>query len=193
MIRLSVDATDTERRIVRVHETIPLAGGELTLLYPQWVPGGHAPEGPIDRLSGLTVRADGRPVAWTRDTVNVFAFHIDPPRGATSLEVDFQYLSPVRDAVGPIGVTSKMMDLQFIQTVLYPAGYYARQIPVQADVTLPAGWSFASALDGASGPPDRMSASGRLRRWKPWSTARSMPGAIFPESTSIQAPPFRFT
>ena len=151
VIQLSVDASDTERRIVRVHEIIPLAGGELTLLYPQWIPGGHAPEGPIDRLAGLVVRAGGKPVAWTRDTVNVFAFHIDPPRDATSLEVEFQYLSPVRDEVGPTEVTSKMMDLQFVQTMLYPAGYYARQILVQADVTLPEGWGYATALDGASG------------------------------------------
>jgi predicted metalloprotease with PDZ domain len=157
VIRLSVDATDIERRIVRVHETIPLAGGELTLLYPQWVPGGHAPEGPIDRVAGLTVRADGKPVAWTRDTVNVFAFHIDPPQGATSVEVEFQYLSPVRDTVGGTEITSKMMDLQFLETVLYPAGYYTRQIPVQTDVTLPDGWGYATALDGASGPGPHVS------------------------------------
>ena len=157
VIRLSVDASDTERRIVRVHEIVPIAGGEMTLLYPQWIPGDHAPEGPIDRLAGLSVHADGRPVAWTRDPVNVFAFHIDAPHAASSLEVDFQYLSPVRDAVGPIGVTSKMMDLQFIQTVLYPAGYFARQIPVQADVTLPDGWGYGVALDGASGPGPRVS------------------------------------
>jgi len=152
VIRLSVDASDIERRIVRVREIVPIVGDEMTLLYPQWIPGGHAPEGPIDRLAGLSVRTDGRPVPWTRDPVNVFAFHIDAPRGAANLEVDFQYLSPVRDAVGPIEVTSKMMDLQFIETVLYPAGYYARQIPVQADVTLPDGWGYAVALDGASGP-----------------------------------------
>jgi len=157
VIRLSVDASDTDRRIVHVHEIVPVAGGEVTLLYPQWIPGGHAPEGPIDRLAGLSVRADGQPVAWTRDPVNVFAFHIDAPRDTASLEIDFQYLSPVRDAVGPAGITSKMMDLQFIQTVLYPAGYYARQIQVQADVTLPAGWGYAVALDGASGPGPHVS------------------------------------
>jgi predicted metalloprotease with PDZ domain len=156
VIRLSVDASDVDRRIVRVHEVIPLSGGELTLLYPQWVPGGHAPENPIDRLSGLSISADGKPVAWTRDVVNVFAFHIDPPKGASSLEVEFQYLSPVRDAVGPNEITSRMMDLQFLETVLYPAGYYARQIPVQADVTLPEGWRYATALDLASGAGARV-------------------------------------
>jgi predicted metalloprotease with PDZ domain len=150
VIRLSIDASDVERRIIRIHETIPLAGDPITLLYPQWLPGGHAPENPIDRFAGLSVRADGKPVAWARDVVNVFAFHIDPPKSSASLEIEFQYLSPVRDAVGPTEITSRMMDLPLIQTVLYPAGYYARQIPVQADVTLPEGWDYGSALDGAS-------------------------------------------
>ncbi|HEX4180490.1 MAG TPA: peptidase M61 [Caulobacteraceae bacterium] len=153
VIRLSVDASDIDRRIVRVHETIPLTGEDLTLLYPQWVPGGHAPENPIDRLSGLTISADGKPAAWTRDVVNVFAFHVDPPKGAASIAVDFQYVAPVREAVGPTEITSRMMDLQFLETVLYPAGYYARRIPVEAEATLPEGWSYATALgDAAPGP-----------------------------------------
>jgi predicted metalloprotease with PDZ domain len=152
VITLSVDASDIDRRIVRIHESVPIAGGDVTLLYPAWIPGGHAPEGPIDRLAGLVITADGKPVTWTRDVVDVFAFHIAAPKEARRLEVDFQYLSPVRDAVGPAEITSKMMDLQFIQTVLYPAGYYARQIQVQPDVTLPAGWGYGVALDGASGP-----------------------------------------
>jgi predicted metalloprotease with PDZ domain len=156
VIGLSVDATDIERRIVRVHETIPTTGGELTLLYPQWIPGGHAPEGPIDRLAGLTIHAGGERVGWKRDTVNVYAFHIDAPKTAANLEVDFQYLSPVRDAVGGVEMTSKMMDLEFIKLSLYPAGYFARQIPVLADVTLPDGWGYATALDGASGPGPRV-------------------------------------
>lgn len=150
VISLSIDASDIDRKIVRVRETIPVTGGPLILLYPQWVPGGHAPENPIDRLSGLSVSAGGKPAAWTRDVVNVFAFHVDPPKGADSIEVEFQYLSPVRDAVGASEITSRMMVLPLIQSVLYPAGYYARQIPVQADVALPEGWSYGTALDGAT-------------------------------------------
>src|SRR6185437_9051291 len=42
-IQIAVDATDTAQGIFRVHETIPVRGRELTLLYPQWIPGNHSP------------------------------------------------------------------------------------------------------------------------------------------------------
>jgi predicted metalloprotease with PDZ domain len=41
-----------------------------------------------------------------------------------------------------------MMNIQWEQVSLYPAGYYIRQIPVQATVTYPAGWQAATALRG---------------------------------------------
>jgi predicted metalloprotease with PDZ domain len=149
-IQLSVDASDIARKIVRVHETIPVAPGPLTLLYPKWLPGTHAPEGAIDRVAGLVIKADGGPVAWTRDPVDVYAFHLTAPAGATSLDIDFQYLSPVDDATGGPEITGSMMMLEPIRLFLYPAGYFTRRIPVKADVTLPADWQFATALDGAS-------------------------------------------
>src|SRR5579862_3976039 len=95
-IRLNVDATDTERHIFKVHETIPVRGGDpLVLLYPQWLPGNHSPTGRVDKLGGLTVHASGKQLEWKRDPVDVFAFHIIVPQAATTLDVDFQYLSPV--------------------------------------------------------------------------------------------------
>ena len=42
-ITLNVDATDTERGIFTVHETIPVSKtGDVALLYPKWLPGNHA-------------------------------------------------------------------------------------------------------------------------------------------------------
>ena len=80
MLRLSVDATDLDRRIFQVHESIPVASpGPLTLLYPQWLPGNHASSGPIDQLAGLLITAAGRHLEWTRDPIDVFAFHLDVP------------------------------------------------------------------------------------------------------------------
>jgi predicted metalloprotease with PDZ domain len=150
VIQLSIDATDLDRKIVKVHETIPVEPGEMTLLYPKWLPGTHAPEGAIDRLAGLEIRAGGEKVSWIRDTVDVYAFHLTVPRGASSLDVDFQYLSPVDDAVGDPEITSSMMYLEPIALSLYPAGYFVRQIQVAPEITLPPGWQFASALDGAT-------------------------------------------
>src|SRR5438128_3004715 len=95
-LRLSVDATDIDRHIFIVRESIPVRGGDsLVLFYPQWLPGNHSPTGRIDKLAGLTIRANGMPVEWRRDTVNVFAFHVADPANATAVERALQYVSSV--------------------------------------------------------------------------------------------------
>src|SRR6185312_17135568 len=82
-IQLSVDGTNTGQGIMQVHEVIPVAkSGPLTLLYPRWLPGNLSPSGPLDLLAGLTFHAGNTTLAWTRDPVDVFAFHIDVPDGA---------------------------------------------------------------------------------------------------------------
>ncbi|MDQ6646149.1 MAG: M61 family peptidase, partial [Pseudomonadota bacterium] len=85
-LKISVDATDIAHRIFRVNETIPAAAGPLTLLYPQWIPGNHSPTGPIDKMAGLVVKANGNVLKWTRYPLNVYAFHFDVPDGATSVD-----------------------------------------------------------------------------------------------------------
>ncbi len=149
-LKLEVDATDLERRIFRIRQTIPLAGpGPVTLLYPQWVPGGHSPRNPIYSVAGLVVRANGQVLPWTRDPVQVFAFHVTPPAGATSLDVEFQYVSPTTSDQGRVVMTPEMLNAQWISLAMYPAGYFARRIPIDASIRLPEGWSYGVALDTA--------------------------------------------
>jgi predicted metalloprotease with PDZ domain len=152
VLRLAVDATDTERHIFRVHETIPVDGpGPITLLYPQWLPGYHAPTGRIDQLAGLVIKANGKRVDWSRDPIEGYAFHVDVPQGATALEIDFQSLSSVDGGQGRVVITPDMMDLQWNTVALYPAGYFTRQITIEPSVKLPRGWQFGTALETASG------------------------------------------
>ena len=148
-ITLNVDASDTAQGIFRAHETIPVQAGELTLLYPQWIPGAHSPVGTIDKLAGVTITANGKPLAWTRDKYNVFAFHVDVPQGVSSVDVDYQYLSGRSESQG-IEITGKMMDLSWSSLVLYPAGHYSRQITYAPSVKLPQGWQFGTALETAT-------------------------------------------
>src|SRR5258706_4344998 len=75
-IQLNVDATDTDRHIFNIRERIPVRAGESVLLYPQWLPGSHSPTGRIESLAGLTVRSAGANIPWTRDPLDVFAFHV---------------------------------------------------------------------------------------------------------------------
>jgi predicted metalloprotease with PDZ domain len=148
---LSVDATDVDRRIIRVHEEVPVSGGkELILVYPRWLPGTHAPEGTIDRLAGLVVTAGGAKLPWTRDTADVFAFHVPVPPGVSKVSVDFTYLSPVSHAVGRTEVSQLQLAVDWNSVVLYPAGYFTRQIPVEASIRVPNGWTLATALEVAS-------------------------------------------
>ena len=144
---LHVDATDLSQQIFRVHMSMPVKPGPLTLLYPQWLPANHGPNGPITQLAGLKFTANGKPVEWARDPLHVYAFHLTVPAGATTLEADYQYLSPLEPGQGRITMTDDILGVQWISTTLYPAGYVARGVNVQASLTLPAGWQYATALE----------------------------------------------
>lgn len=145
-IQLHVDATDLDHRVFRVRETLPVKPGALTLRFPRFLPGTHGPSGEILRLAGLKARAGQAELAWTRDTVDVFAFHLDLPKGSTTLELEFQFLSPVNSESGRVVMTREMLNLQWHSVLLYPAGHYVSAITVQPRLSLPAGWQQASAL-----------------------------------------------
>ena len=148
-LKLAVDATDIDHRVFRVHEEIPVAAGALTLFYPEWLPGNHSPRGPLDKLAGLALRVDGKPLAWSRDSTDVYAFHVDVPQGVSTLVAEFAYLAPQDSSQGRVVMTPDMLNLQWNTVVLYPAGHYARRINVAPSVKLPAGWQFGVALDEA--------------------------------------------
>ena len=159
-LQVVVDASDLERRIVHVHETLSGIRGETVLLYPKWLPGAHAPEGPIERFAGLKVTAQGVPVPWTRDTVDVYAFHLHPAAGTHALDIDFDYLSPTSSNVGEPEIGHDVLIVEWNTVVLYPAGYFSRQIPAEASLKLPAGWTLGSALEP-------LSVEGGTTRFKP--------------------------
>lgn len=146
-IALHVNLTNMVDRVATVHEEIPVKSGDLTLLYPQWIPGNHSPTGPIDAVAGLVVAANGQRIPWVRDRVNVYAFHIDVPKGVSSINVDFDYLSPTTRQEGRIQFSSKLADLAWNTVVLYPAGHFSRDIHFTPSIVLPHGWQYATALE----------------------------------------------
>ena len=81
-IRLRLDASEAPRKIYHAELTIPAAPGPMDLFYPKWIPGEHAPTGPITDLAGLKISSAGRAIPWKRDPVELFAFHINAPAGA---------------------------------------------------------------------------------------------------------------
>ena len=149
-IAIAVDATDLERKVFRVRETLPVEPGPLTLLFPRWLPGQHGPYGEVERIAGLQIDARGQPLRWERDPVEPHAFHLEVPPGVAELQLEFQYLSPTTRDAGRIVMAPTMLNLQWSSMVLYPAGHAATQVRFAPRVRLPGGWQWAGALRGRS-------------------------------------------
>src|SRR5271168_3654880 len=73
-IRLDVNASEVEHRTVHVSEHISGIDRGTVLLFPKWKPGNHSTTGPIERIGGLRISANGVAVSWTRDAVDMYAF-----------------------------------------------------------------------------------------------------------------------
>jgi predicted metalloprotease with PDZ domain len=152
-LTLAIDATDLSHRIFHAHERIPVQPGPLTLLYPRWLPGNHSPSGPLDKIAGIVIRTtdaggSGQRLDWRRDPLDVYAFHLDIPAGVSSIDVDFDYLTPTDRSQGRVVMTPVMLNLQWNAVALYPAGYDAAQLTFVPSVKLPPQWQAATALDG---------------------------------------------
>lgn len=147
-IKISVDATDITRRLVHAKMVYPVKPGPFTLLYPQWIPGEHGPTGPIADLVGIKVSANGQSIPWKRDSVNMFAFHVDVPAGVNTLSLSIDFISPPETGGFSSGssATSEMAVLSWNQFLLYPAGTPTDQLNVQADLKVPNGWRYGTAL-----------------------------------------------
>jgi predicted metalloprotease with PDZ domain len=160
-IQLQVDLTRPLQRLFMVHESFPASPGPLVLYYPKWVPGEHSPSGTLDGVAGLVISNQaGARVNWSRDGVDLFALHLQLPAGTTALQLDFQMLSPGEDGKFGQGVAAspQLQVLAWNQVLFYPEGATPREQRVQAEVRLPDGWQFATALD----PQARSSASVRF-------------------------------
>jgi len=144
-IKLTVDATQAARNILHSKFTIPVRPGPLTLFYPKWIPGEHSPTGPINDLVGLKLSANGKPVAWQRDDVEMFAFHCEVPQGADELEVSFDDVSQPETTA-----SAKLARIKWNRLILYPREMNSDTIRVRASLLLPAGWKFSTSLPVAS-------------------------------------------
>ena len=148
---LRVDATEAPRKIYHAELTIPASPGPLTLVYPKWIPGEHAPTGPITDLAGLKISAGGKILEWKRDSLEMFAFHIVVPAGASSVDVKLDFLSNAEPGGFSSGAsaTSELAILSWNQFVLYPAGTASDVVEFAVRLRLPEEWKFGTALSVA--------------------------------------------
>ncbi len=150
VIKYEVDATDLDRRVISVRQTIPVASRSLTLLYPKYLPGNHADSGPIQLLAGLQITANGQRVEWRRDAVDPYAFHIDVPEGATEIEASFQWLTQPDSSSWRVVMTPSIVNMEWEKALLYPAGYRSTGITFAPSIKLPEGWNYGVSLETTS-------------------------------------------
>ncbi len=158
-ISIAVDLRDAPRNIYHAQLTFPVKPGPLTLVYPEWIPGNHRPSGPIANLVGLRMEADGQTVPWERDSVDMYAFHVNVPPGSKELHVSLDAITTTGVA-GSSGAAASthVLDLNWNQVVLYPQGASSDAVEFKSSVQLPAGWKFGTALPSTSGQSDSASA-----------------------------------
>src|SRR2546428_7201921 len=151
-ITLRVDATDAPSNVFHSHLTIPASSGPLTLYYPKWIPGEHSPSGPIVGLAGMRVTANGNVIPWTRDRVEMFAFHVDVPSGASAIDIDLDYLAPVGGAIFTAGPSTspRLAVLSWNTVLLYPQTANTDTLQYEATLRIPRGWKYASPLETRS-------------------------------------------
>jgi predicted metalloprotease with PDZ domain len=145
-IRLHVDLTDAPRNIYHAHLQIPVHAGETDLVFPKWIPGNHRPSGPIGGLTGIRMEAAGRPLAWQRDAVDMYEFHVTVPAGVDVLDISLDAIT-TQDSAGGGGpaASDNLLDLNWNAALLYPKGARSDDVMFAPSVTLP-GWKFGTAL-----------------------------------------------
>lgn len=158
---LTVDASDTLSRAFTATQTIPVAAGarELILVYPKWLPGNHGPTGQIHRLGDLRFTSGDRALTWERHEGEPFAFRVALPAGTRQVTAHLTYTSPFSSADWRPIMTQAIANVQWEKMSLYPAGHAVRGIRVKPRLVLPAGWTAATALEGAK-------ESGRTVEWR---------------------------
>ena len=153
IVTLFVDATTAPRKIFHASLKIPASAGDLTLYYPKWIPGEHAPDGPINDLAGLKFTAAGQTLKWRRDTLDGFTFHVQVPAGATEVSVELDFLSPATFEGGfsaGSSATDKLAVISWNEVLLYPKGWKSDDLNFSATLRLPDGWKFGTPLPIAS-------------------------------------------
>jgi len=151
-ITLAVDLTDAARKILHSTETIPVQPGPFTLVYPKWIPGEHAPDGPVDNQAGFIITTpSGERVKWERDSVNMFAYHLTVPAGVTELHIKMDFLATAAPSGFSAGASTSanLALLSWNELLVYPPVQNIADIMVSPSIKIPPDWKFGTALDSS--------------------------------------------
>jgi predicted metalloprotease with PDZ domain len=148
--KLLVDARQVPEKILHARLEIPVAPGEVKLVYPEWIPGEHGPTGPIVDFTGIEFFANGQRITWRRDLVDMYMFHVTIPPGTGTLEarLDFVMPAPPTGFSSGASATAQLDLLSWNQVLLYAyeRGMKTDDVRFTASVQLPEGWHYGTAL-----------------------------------------------
>ena len=152
-VTITVNATKAPRKIFHASLKFPASPGDFTLYYPKWIPGEHAPDGPVVDLAGLKFSVGGKTLQWRRDLLDGFTLHVDVPAGTNEISAELDFLSPATFEGGfsaGSSATDKLAVISWNQLLLYPKGWKSDDINYSASLKLPEGWKFGTPLPVAS-------------------------------------------
>jgi predicted metalloprotease with PDZ domain len=138
-IRITADLTEAPRKLYHAEVDLPVKPGPATFITPEWIPGNHRPTGPVEDITGVVFSANGESIPWRRDDENLYEFHVDVPKGVTTLHAHL-------DCIVTSRADDKIAVLEWEKLLLYPAHVPVREIAIQPSVTVPAGWGIGTAL-----------------------------------------------
>jgi predicted metalloprotease with PDZ domain len=138
-IQITADLSDAPRKLYHAEIDLPVAAGPLTVTTPKWIPGHHRPIGPVDEITGVVFTANGQPIPWRRDDVDLYQFHLVVPDGVSTIHAHLDCIVTQR-------VSQKLAVLEWEKLLLYPANTPVRDISIQPSLIVPAGWGVGTAL-----------------------------------------------
>jgi predicted metalloprotease with PDZ domain len=142
-IQITADLSDAPRKLFHAEVDLPVTPGPLTLTTPKWIPGHHTPNGAVAEITGVVFTANGQTLAWRRDDVDLYQFHLTIPQGVSTLHAHL-------DCIVTDRVSQKLAAMEWEALMLYPANTPVRDIPIQPSVKVPAGWGIGTALTPVS-------------------------------------------
>lgn len=160
-LKVSTDATEISRKIVKTKIEIPVKAGQVGLYYPEWAPGIHGPRNPIQNLAEISFTdSNSNQLKWERDPLNSYRFIVEVPRSIRTLSAHTTYIAsqPSVNSRGVDTYGNEFVGLINWNTLLiYPEGQPIQDLKVDASLTLPDDWKWASSLDEKSSDGDTVS------------------------------------
>ena len=157
-IQITADLSDAPRKLFHADIDLPVSAGTLSLTTPKWIPGTHRPWAGVSDITGVVFTANGQPLTWRRDDVDMFEFHVMVPAGVSTIHAHL-------DCIVTSRLSQKMAALEWEKLLLYPAGIPVGEIPVRPAVIVPAGWGIGTALAPESSGAYPVPAAGATTRF----------------------------